>query len=375
MSIRRYRHVRHRSFAPEYDAKRQADKYSKVRTAVFIAAPPLLGGVGAYIQKKHQDNKKAELKAEIKKVEQDFQSFYRENAYSLAGDLLRNPRAKEMLLNIRAGKGFDRSELLNMATKTVLGDSAFVLEFLERREQANTKIAQLDSELKDVENNANNLVGITFAAVTASLYVPLLVISLYKHFAALRMAARKEEEKPKIEDIPKPVQRPSPVPEAPLATITPKSLPAVRNGKNGKTSEVPDLDALVFGKREEERPSEPEAKTEGLFAADTSAALQAKGLDPKTMERGLIKAFKVLSRNSIYVGERYAQVPDVLRDLRKAVGDDDGKILEVLKSEGALYPHKGDDCISLQSKPSGALGKMIMRDIAARLVKMSRAHK
>ncbi|MEW6036019.1 MAG: hypothetical protein AB1529_05380 [Candidatus Micrarchaeota archaeon] len=388
MSRYKTHYRRHRQ--PEAE-KPPADKKRKL----FLLVPPLVGAAVAYNQHQQMKAKADELRGSIQRERQEFTNSYLRQSVSVARDMMQDTQFSQAVADLRAGKSIDYQRLRELDARILQERPEYVTDLATTMLTSAFTIRRLQTQLQQTERDTTPSTAKAFAIGTGLPYLAMALFVVYNGLRA-RLASRMREAR--AEKTAEPEERPSEPPrlrsKPPIALLpAPKDekpaapepvvefLPVRRPEKSRARAEasetpakgLPALDAFAAPGRQDGN-GKKRSMESTIFSEESSAELTPKGFDPKVVEKALIRAFKILSKNSILVGMRYGQAPDVKRDIKRAVGDDyrAAMLLALLEEEGMLIRHKGGDCLSLNPHPEGDLGKLMVRDITANLVRMGK---
>ncbi len=372
-----------------------ADKKRKL----FLLVPPLIGAAVAYKQHQQMKAKADELRGSIQRERQEFTNSYLRQSVSVARDMMQDTQFRQAAEELRAGRSVDYETLRDIGTKVVQERPDYVTKLSSSIISTTLRIQQHRAELAQVERDTTPSTAKAFAIGTGLPYLAMALFVVYNDLRARLASKMRELRESSAEKTAEPEERPSEPPrlrsKPPIALLPPHDeekpaapepvvvlLPVRRMESKGKerpapveaaSPELPALDAFAAVEPRNGNGKKRNGAS-AVLSDEVAAELSARGFDPKVVEKALIRAFKILSKNSIYVGMRYGQAPDVKRDIKRAVGDDyrAAMLLALLEEEGMLIRHKGGDCLSLNPHPEGDLGKLMVRDISANLVKMQK---
>ncbi len=343
----------------------------------FLLIPPLLGAAAGYLQNEHMKSKATGIEEAIANQRTEFLSSYSRMVSSIKQD-------SELLVQAReAGKDgrYDLQDLIRLGEQVEARHPGYTAQLQDISLRYIIRNGQLRSELRQAEAERPSSVAKAFAAGTAASYALIAFVYAYvsvqRKLASMRVRARMEEAAVQKKES---RTRSQPPPEERTETrrlATPSNSPAERAPQKGPRRTPPetpvvDLGTLIERKKNGEG-KKAEQKQASIFADETAEELKSRLIDPKELEKAMIRAFKILSRNSIFVGMRYAQTPDVKRDFQYSAGEAAGvKLLAFLESVDLLEYHKGCDCVSLNPHPTHDLGKLLIRDVTANLMRMGK---
>jgi hypothetical protein len=366
-----------------------------------IPYAPLAVGAMAAGGTYFHDKKKADgIQKEIDSIVDEHNSGTTAKALNLGVKALRDPEILQEALKMRQDGEITQAERMELGLKIVSRESGVMTDMLTTSFSATLRVNRLREELNQVEENIMPRATDAFIYPTSGLYLLMaLVVAHQKIRASISNRKTKDVKRTKIQNfcshcnengvrnyntIKNPQKRedkkdPSPIiiqnPKKPITKINPsETLPhETTRADYEKRTQKEFMGIVANTKRKRKRPKNKKIKGPKILSVTTQEMLKQKGFNPFKVEKALISAFKILSPTQIYVAMRYAQTPDVMNGLKKKLGNKKGKeFFDLLKTEGAIQFHKGEDCVSLEPKPQGELGKTLMKDVGSKVVDMQR---
>lgn len=362
-----------------YTSQRQSQRNK------FLIASPLLGAAAGYWQLTQAQKRIDTIEIQITKEKAAFKASYSQASIQVAQKMLSDPQIQQEIAALKANgkakpeemQAFIRS-IMAKGTQIVAKDPSVGQGIASNIMLYTANVNALKAEEQQIQSTMSGSVANAFFLAASLPLVALILVSSYRYLFSFKAPPMQKHAEPKKETAVLPISN---VPAANDTTPQPpkSAKRLIRPQEYAKPHDQPrefDFEGLVKSKERKATKSDP-PKRKGLFSEDTSSLLRERGFQAPEVEKALIRSFKILSSNGIYIAMRYAQTPDIKRDIRRALGNEQkaDALYNLLNSEELLQFHKGGDCVSLNPKPGKELGQMIIRDIGAKLVDMGKSSK
>ncbi len=349
------------------------------RRYLLLAVPPLIGGLAAYVEHNSTKAKVGELQTQIAREEYRYRIEYVRQRQAVGESMANDPQVQELARNLRDGGEVTLGQLMGIGLKTLEQNPGYI-ENVYSQAIRNALVTQAhEMQIEHLEQNATQRMLREFGIWTS---IPYAILGLaYLHGAIKRKLARfRAGRKRKAKESASSIEVPEPeaVPEsmAPVAepeAMGPSAVPAEPQAAKAIEETVPSSPPPSGKRRKKKCNGGPKEKARSgiILSEESRAQLAERGFDPDTIQKALIRSFKILSKNKILLGEKSAPSSGLCRDLSRLVGDEyrASLVLALLDDEGLLLRHKGDR-ISLNPEPDGTLGKLMARDIRTNLERM-----
>ena len=370
---------RNRAELPDLLEKKQRKSHF-ARFMVF-SAPLMIGAAAGGIKYWRMHDKATDLKEQITVKSQMVKQDFTRDVYSkIVKKMVKEPGYKQHVADLCTTKNLKNpSDKIEIGLDVLKDNPSLLTRLFETSFAVSNETMLLQAELKETERATPIAVAQTFGFTSAFLYALVVASYAWKYLPAYLhkkhpKSEPDESDDPGIPDCSAPFQQlrfaivSEPIPAKPLASGSGADKHGIME-RFHKLVQGPASDEKNHGgTRPDEQPS--------FFSAEVCAALAQEGLKPTRVEKTIVRAFKTLSAKKILVGDRCADTAEI----RGIVGGffkepELNKFWAMMEREGMLHYSEDRASVSLESQPEGGLGRLMMSDIAAKLVSMSRRGK